>query len=170
MERNRRAARSRRRAGERSISTAARSPCRACRSAGDGVFDVASGITLDFVGGASTLSGASFEGDGTLLMSGGSTTLKSGATVSVADLSETGSGTSMTVSEALTYAGDFSQGAGSTTAISSADELSLTGTASLSGTTSGVGTLALGRRERNHRQRRQAFGLPLVDLRRRART
>ena len=106
---------------------------------GDGVFEVASGITLDFVGGASTLSGASFEGDGTLLMSGGSTTLKSGATVSVADLSETGSGTSMTVSEALTYAGDFSQGAGSTTAISSADELSLTGTASLSGTTSGAG-------------------------------
>jgi hypothetical protein len=110
---------------------------------GDGVFDVASGITLDFVGGKSTLSGGSIEGAGTLLLSGGSTTLKTAAAVSVADFSETGSGTSLTVSEALGYAGTFSQGAGSTISISKADEFSLTGTATLSGTTSGAGTLAL---------------------------
>ena len=66
---------------------------------------------LDFVGGASTLSGGSFEGAGTLLLAGGSTTL-SGASVSVADLSETGSETSLTIGEALAYAGDFSQGPG----------------------------------------------------------
>ena len=59
------------------------------------------------------------------------------------NFSESGWGTSLTVSEALAYAGAFSQGVGSTLSISSADTLSLTGTASLSGTTSGAGTLAL---------------------------
>jgi hypothetical protein len=108
-----------------------------------GKFTVASGATLDFGGGTFTLSGGSIGGAGTLLLAGGSTTLKSGATVSVTDFSETGSGTSLTVGEALAYAEAFSQGAGSTTAISKGDSLSLTGTASLSGTTSGTGTLDL---------------------------
>ena len=66
-----------------------------------------------------------------------------GRGVNAPNFSESGSGTSLTVSEALAYAGAFSQGAGSTIAISSGDTLSLTGTASLSGTTSGAGTLAL---------------------------
>ncbi len=73
----------------------------------------------------------------------GSATLTGGVSVNAPSLSETGSGTSLTVAEALGYAGAFSQGAGSTLSISSADTLSLTGTASLSGTTSGLGALAL---------------------------
>ena len=73
----------------------------------------------------------------------GSATLSGGGGVNVANFAETGSGTSLTVSENLGYAGAFSQGAGSTLSISSGDTLSLTGTASLSGTTSGLGTLAL---------------------------
>jgi fibronectin-binding autotransporter adhesin len=104
---------------------------------------VGGAITLDFVGGASTVSGGSIEGAGTLLMSGGNTTLSSGASVSVADLSESGAGTTLIIDEALAYAGDFSQGAGSTTVVLKGDEFSLTGTASLSGKTSGAGTLAL---------------------------
>jgi fibronectin-binding autotransporter adhesin len=73
----------------------------------------------------------------------GSATLSEDAGVNAPIFSETGTGTSLTVAEALGYAGAFSQGAGSTLSISSADTLSLTGTASLSGTTSGLGTLAL---------------------------
>ncbi len=73
----------------------------------------------------------------------GDATLSGGASVDAPNFSELGWGTSLTVSEALPYAGAFSQGAGSTLSISSGDTLSLTGTASLSGTTSGDGTLAL---------------------------
>ena len=73
----------------------------------------------------------------------GSATLRGGAVVNASNFSETGSGTSLTVAEALGYAGAFSQGAGSKLSISSGDTLSLTGTASLNGTTSGLGTLAL---------------------------
>jgi hypothetical protein len=73
----------------------------------------------------------------------GDGTLTSG--VNAPSFSETGWGTSLTVSEALlTYAGVFTQGSGSTTAITAGDTLSLTGTAILSGTTSGSGTLTLG--------------------------
>ena len=71
----------------------------------------------------------------------GSATLSGGGAVNVANLAETGSGTSLTVSEKLGYAGAFTQGAGSKLSISSADTLSLSGTAS--GTASGAGTLAL---------------------------
>ena len=73
----------------------------------------------------------------------GGATLSGGAVVDAPSFSETGSGTSLTISENLGYAGAFSQGAGSTLSISSGDTVSLTGTASLSGTTSGAGTLAL---------------------------
>ena len=73
----------------------------------------------------------------------GDATLSGGAGVNVPNFSESGWGTSLTVSEALDYAGAFSQGSGSTLSISSADTLSLTGTTSLSGATSGAGTLAL---------------------------
>ena len=67
----------------------------------------------------------------------------SGGPVNAPSFSEIGWATSLTVSEALAYAGAFSQGLGSTTAITAADALSLTETTSLSGTTSGAGTLAL---------------------------
>ena len=67
----------------------------------------------------------------------------SGGGVNAPNFSETGFGTSLTISEALAYSGAFSQGVGSMTEISSGDELLLTGTASLSGATSGAGTLAL---------------------------
>ena len=70
----------------------------------------------------------------------GSARLSGGVGGNASNFSETGSGTSLTVAEALGYAGAFSQGAGSTLNISSADTLSLTGTASLSGTTSGLGS------------------------------
>ena len=73
----------------------------------------------------------------------GDATLSGGVGVNAPIFSESGFGTSLTVSEALAYGGAFSQGMGSRTSISSGDTLSLTGTASLSGTTSGAGTLAL---------------------------
>ena len=73
----------------------------------------------------------------------GEASLSGGAVVNARSFSESGWGTSLTVSEALAYAGAFSQGAGSTTTITAGNTLSLTGTASLSGTTSGLGTLAL---------------------------
>ena len=73
----------------------------------------------------------------------GDATLSGGAGVNAPNFSESGWATSLTVSEALAYAGAFSQGSGSTLSISSGDTLSLTETASLSGTTSGAGTLAL---------------------------
>ena len=63
--------------------------------------------------------------------------------MNVPSFSESGWATSLTVSEALVYAGAFTQGVGSTLSISSADTLSLTGTTSLSGATTGAGTLAL---------------------------
>ena len=73
----------------------------------------------------------------------GAATLSGGAGVNVPNFSESGWATSLTISEAVDYAGAFSQGLGSTLSISSADTLSLTGTTSLSGATSGAGTLAL---------------------------
>ena len=73
----------------------------------------------------------------------GDATLSGGVGVNAPNFSESGWATSLTISEALAYAGAFSQGLGSTLSISSGDTLSLTGTASLSGTTSGAGTLAL---------------------------
>ncbi len=93
----------------------------------------------------------------------GSATLSGGGAVNVANLAETGSGTSLTVSEKLGYAGAFTQGAGSKLSISSADTLSLSGTAS--GTTSGAGTLALAGGSEFDQQRRHYIGRKLVDLR-----
>ena len=85
----------------------------------------------------------------------GDATLSGGVGVNAPSFSETGWGTSLTVSEALAYAGAFSQGLGSTLSISSGDTLSLTGTASLSGATSGAGTLALAEGARPSTRARQ---------------
>ena len=73
----------------------------------------------------------------------GDGTLSGNVGVNAPSFSESGWGTTLTVSEALVYGGAFTQGLGSTLSISSGDQLSLTGTANLSGTTSGLGTLAL---------------------------
>ena len=79
-----------------------------------------------------------------ITVTSGSATLSGGVGVNASTFSGTGSGTSLTIGEALAYAGAFNQGAGSTTAITAGHSLSLTGTASLTGTTSGAGTLAIG--------------------------
>jgi len=93
------------------------------------------------VAGLSTLNADSHVAS--ITVTSGSATLSGGVGVSAPSFAETGSGTSLTVSENLGYAWAFSQGAGSKLSISSADTLSLSGTANLSGTTSGLGTLAL---------------------------
>ena len=78
-----------------------------------------------------------------LTATSGSATLSGGVGVNAPSFSETGSGTSLTIGEAFDYTGAFTQGTGATTAITTGDSLTLTGTASLSGTTSGAGTLDL---------------------------
>ena len=72
----------------------------------------------------------------------GDATLSGGVGVNAPNLSEA-FGANLTVGEALDYAGAFSQDSGSETAITVGNTLSLTGTASLSGETTGAGTLAL---------------------------
>jgi hypothetical protein len=104
--------------------------------------------TLEATGGTLTLSGTStlsgeVIGSGALALTGGTTTVATGATVTVANLSETGVGTKLTIAEALSYGGAFSEGAGSAVSISTGDSLTLTGTSSLSGKVAGAGTFAL---------------------------
>ena len=72
----------------------------------------------------------------------GDATLSGGVGVNAPNLSET-FGANLTVGEDFDYAGAFSQDSGSETAITVGNTLSLTGTASLSGETTGAGTLAL---------------------------
>jgi hypothetical protein len=92
--------------------------------ASTGTVTVGSG-TLSFSGRVISLAGA-ITGSGTLQLAGGASTLSGGGAVNVANLSETSSGTSLIVSENLSYAGAFTQGAGSKLSISSGDTLSLT--------------------------------------------
>jgi hypothetical protein len=89
-----------------------------------------------------TFSGA-LTGAGEIAFTGGGTIIESGATATVANLSETGGRTTVTLDENLTYSGAFTEGAGSTLSISRGDALTLKGRASLGGTVSGAGTLAL---------------------------
>jgi hypothetical protein len=60
--------------------------------------------------GTASLSGTT-SGLGTLALARGSDSINSGAVVSVANLSVSGSGTSVTLGENLTYAGGFSEAA-----------------------------------------------------------
>ena len=73
----------------------------------------------------------------------GTATLSGGAVVDAPAFALTGSSTVLTLAEILTYSGSFSEGAGSTVSISTGDTLTLKGTTSLSGKTSGAGTLAI---------------------------
>jgi hypothetical protein len=73
---------------------------------------------------------------------GGAATLSGGVTIDppVFTLDK---GTTLTVSENLTYPGSFTEYAGATVSVSKGDSFTLSGTASLSGKVSGKGTLAL---------------------------
>src|SRR5208282_5195775 len=84
---------------------------------------ISSADTLSLTGTAS-LSGTT-SGLGTLALAGGDS-INSGASISVASLSISGSGTGVTLGEALTYAGVFSEAAGDTLALSGG-ALTLTG-------------------------------------------
>ena len=57
-------------------------------------------------------------GTGTLAFTGGNATLNNGASLSVAGWTISGSGTSVTLDENLSYAGAFSEGAGVTFVLS----------------------------------------------------
>ena len=70
-------------------------------------------------------------GAGTLSLAGGGTAFDSGATLTIGSVSISGTGTTATVNENLSYAGSLNEGAGSTLSIASSDILTLTGTSSL---------------------------------------
>ena len=67
-------------------------------------------------------------------MAGGSATIDSGATVSASNWSISGAGTDVTLGEALTYSGAFSEGAGDTFVLSGGNLL-LNGADTFSGGT-----------------------------------
>lgn len=102
----------------------------ASSSFGEATID--SGALLDFDG-ATTIAGK-VGGAGTLELGGGSTTLDSGAKLPVAHWTVSGSGTSVTLDENLTYTGAFSAG-GDATLDLSGGALTLTGTDSFAGAT-----------------------------------
>ena len=106
-----------------------------------GTVTVASG-TLSFSGPSNSFAGA-ITGAGTMLLSGGASTLKAGAPATIANLSESNAGTALYIAENLSYGGAFTQGAGSKLIVNAGDTLTLTGTNSLSGSTSGAGALTL---------------------------
>jgi hypothetical protein len=101
----------------------------------------ATGGSLAFDGTGDSFSGA-LNGAGTLAFTGGSDTLNTGATVTVATWNISNAGTSVTVSENLSYAGTFSTGSGTHVTVNSGDTLTLTGAATLAGSVNGPGTLA----------------------------
>ena len=89
------------------------------------MFSIASGDTVT-LSGTTSLSGK-VSGKGTLALAGGSTTIGTGASLhGFATWTVSGSGTSVTLSENLTYAGTFSAGAGTTLNLSGGN-LTLTG-------------------------------------------
>ena len=123
------------------------------KSAGAGVSVIAASLsdsgtltaatgTLELTGASNTIAGA-LMGAGAIEFAGESTTLVTGASASVAHLAEAGAGASLRLATNLTYAGVFTQGAGATLTVSTGNTLTLMGTTSLTGTTSGLGTLDL---------------------------
>ena len=80
--------------------------------------------------------GGTVSGAGTLaLAGGGTTTILSGANLSVADWLISGALTTVTLDEAVTYAGSFSEGAGATLTGGPGTALTLTGSANFAGGT-----------------------------------
>jgi hypothetical protein len=103
---------------------------------------IASGDTLTLKG-ATSLAGT-INGAGGLTLAGGATTLASGAKLNVANWAVTGTGTTATVNENLTYGGAFTDGAGASVSISSGDILALDGsTSALNGVVTGAGALSI---------------------------
>ena len=98
----------------------------------------------------------------------GDATLSGGAGVNAPNFSELGWGTSLTVSEALAYAGAFSQGSGSTTQHIDRRYAFADGNGEPERDDERGRDAGLGRRERDHQQRRATISVSqLVDLRRR---
>jgi hypothetical protein len=111
-------------------------------NAGGGAYQLAITDSLpNIVGELSALSSDSHVVS--LTATSGKATLSGGVGVNAPAFALSGSSIVLTVAETISYSGALSEGAGSTISISSADELSLTGTAILGGTTSGAGTLDL---------------------------
>ena len=77
------------------------------------------------------------------VIDGGTLELAEGAKIGTRPITESCAGATLTVAENLSYAGALTQGAGSKLVVDSDDKLTLSGTNSLSGSTSGAGTLAL---------------------------
>ena len=99
------------------------------------------GFKLTLSGSDSSISSA-ISGGGTLALTGGSQVLNSGAALTISHWTTSGSDAA-TVNENLTYAGTFSDGAGTTLTIASSDTLSLSGTSTFAGTINGAGALVL---------------------------
>jgi hypothetical protein len=78
-----------------------------------------------------------------IAVTAGNAVLSGGATISVANWSLTGTGTRATLNESLTYAGTFLEGAGAAVSVASGDLFTLTGVATLSGSSTGAGVLAI---------------------------
>jgi hypothetical protein len=107
-----------------------------------GTLSVAAGDTLTFTGTGNALSGT-VTGAGTVAFSKGGATFSGGAALTVARITVAGSATTISVGENLTYAGQWTQSAG-TVSVASGDTLTLAGTGnSLSGAVSGAGGVAL---------------------------
>ena len=101
---------------------------------------IASGDTLTVTGEA-TIAGT-VSGAGTLALTHGGLTVTSGASLTVANVTLSGAVT-MGIRESLTYGGTLSVGSGSDIAITPGDTLTLSGTATFAGGTSGSGILLL---------------------------
>jgi hypothetical protein len=95
--------------------------------------------TLTLTGSGSTVAGSVSGTGGTLAFAGGTQAVNAGAALTVSNWSLTGGTT--TLNTALTYKGAFSEGAGSTLTLTTADNLTLTGAAALSGTVNGAALL-----------------------------
>ncbi len=97
--------------------------------------------TLDLLA-AATIGGA-IGGTGVLVFAGGSAALNSGATITIASLTISGAGTNVSVNEALSYGGTFTEGAGSTVTVGGGDALTLSGNSTFAGSIGGAGALAI---------------------------
>jgi fibronectin-binding autotransporter adhesin len=89
------------------------------------------------------LSAINADSHASIAMTSGSGTLATGAPVTAPNFSVSGSSTTLTVAEALTYGGAFSETAGATISISSGDSLTLRGASTIAAKVSGAGGLSV---------------------------